>query len=80
MSIEKSVKKTSQQQQSRGGPGGRPGGFGGRPGGPGGRPGGPGGRPGGGGRQGNRPRRPRREPVVEVWEPKTMLRKKSCIW
>ena len=66
MSIEKTVKKTPQQQQSRGG-------FGGRPGGPGGRPGGPGGR---GGRQGDRPRRPRREPVVEVWEPKTILGKK----
>jgi len=66
MSIEKTVKKTPQQQQSRGG-------FGGRPGGPGGRPGGPGGR---GGRQGDRPRRPRREPVVEVWEPKTLLGKK----
>ena len=63
MSIEKTVKKTPQQQQSRG----RPGGPGGRPGGPGGRPGGPGGR---GGRQGDRPRRPRREPVVEIWEPK----------
>jgi small subunit ribosomal protein S5 len=73
MSIEKTVKKTPQQQQSRGGPGGRPGGPGGRPGGPGGRPGGPGGR---GGRQGDRPRRPRREPVVEVWEPKTLLGKK----
>jgi small subunit ribosomal protein S5 len=70
MSIEKTVKKTpQQQQQSRG----RPGGPGGRPGGPGGRPGGPGGR---GGRQGDRPRRPRREPVVEVWEPKTLLGKK----
>jgi small subunit ribosomal protein S5 len=67
------LKKTPQQQQSRGGPGGRPGGPGGRPGGPGGRPGGPGGR---GGRQGDRPRRPRREPVVEVWEPKTILGKK----
>ncbi|MBT3761483.1 MAG: 30S ribosomal protein S5 [Candidatus Nitrosopelagicus sp.] len=66
MSIEKTVKKTPQQQQSRGGPGGRPGGPGGRPGGPGGR----------GGRQGDRPRRPRREPVVEVWEPKTILGKK----
>ena len=33
MSIEKTVKKTPQQQQSRGGPGGRPGGPGGRPGG-----------------------------------------------
>ena len=66
MSIEKTVKKTPQQQQSRGGPGGRPGGPGGRPGGPGGR----------GGRQGDRPRRPRREPVVEVWEPKTLLGKK----
>ena len=66
MSIEKTVKKTPQQQQSRGG-------FGGRPGGPGGRPGGPGGR---GGRQGNRPARKRREPVVEVWEPKTLLGKK----
>ena len=43
MSIEKTVKKTPQQLQSRGGPGGRPGGPGGRPGGPGGRPGGPGG-------------------------------------
>jgi len=73
MSIEKTVKKTPQQMQSRGGPGGRPGGPGGRPGGPGGRPGGPGGR---GGRQGDRPRRPRREPVVEVWEPKTILGKK----
>ncbi|MBT4327531.1 MAG: 30S ribosomal protein S5 [Candidatus Nitrosopelagicus sp.] len=73
MSIEKTVKKTPQQQQSRGGFGGRPGGPGGRPGGPGGRPGGPGGR---GGRQGDRPRRPRREPVVEVWEPKTILGKK----
>ncbi len=73
MSIEKTVKKTPQQQQSRGGFGGRPGGPGGRPGGPGGRPGGPGGR---GGRQGDRPRRPRREPVVEVWEPKTLLGKK----
>jgi len=75
MSIEKTVKKTP-QQQSRGrpgGPGGRPGGPGGRPGGPGGRPGGPGGR---GGRQGDRPRRPRREPVVEIWEPKTLLGKK----
>ena len=66
MSIEKTVKKTPQQQQSRGGPGGRPGGPGGRPGGPGGR----------GGRQGDRPARKRREPVVEVWEPKTMLGKK----
>ena len=64
MSIEKTVKKTpqQQQQQSRSGPGGRPGQQG--------RPGGPGGR---GGRQGDRPRRPRREPVVEVWEPKTIL-------
>ena len=69
MSIEKTVKKTPQQQQSRGG-------FGGRPGGPGGRPGGPGGPGGRGGRQGDRPRRPRREPVVEVWEPKTLLGKK----
>ena len=69
MSIEKTVKKTPQQQQFRGGPGGRPGGPGGRPGGP----GGPGGR---GGRQGDRPRRPRREPVVEVWEPKTILGRK----
>ena len=33
MSIEKTVKKTPQQQQSRGGFGGRPGGPGGRPGG-----------------------------------------------
>ena len=67
MSIEKTVKKTpqQQQQQSRSGPGGRPGQQG--------RPGGPGGR---GGRQGDRPRRPRREPVVEVWEPKTILGKK----
>ncbi len=57
MSIEKTVKKTPQQQQQQsrpGGPGGRPGQQG--------RPGGPGGR---GGRQGDRPRRPRREPVVE---------------
>jgi|TARA_Y100000758_G_C16010492_1_gene407416 small subunit ribosomal protein S5 len=69
MSIEKTVKKTPQQQQSRGG-------FGGRPGGPGGRPGGPGGPGGRGGRQGNRPARKRREPVVEVWEPKTLLGKK----
>ena len=63
MSIEKTVKKTpQQQQQSRAGPGGRPGQQG---------------RPGGrGGRQGDRPRRPRREPVVEVWEPKTILGKK----
>ena len=73
MSIEKTVKKTPQQLQARGGPGGRPGGPGGRPGGPGGRPGGPGGR---GGRQGNRPARKRREPVVVVWEPKTLLGKK----
>ena len=68
MSIEKTVKKTPQQQQQQsrpGGPGGRPGQQG--------RPGGPGGR---GGRQGDRPRRPRREPVVEVWEPKTILGKK----
>ena len=49
MSIEKTVKKTPQQLQARGGPGGRPGGPGGRPGGPGGRPGGPGGRGGPGG-------------------------------
>ena len=72
MSIEKTVKKTPQQLaaiQARGRPGGRPGGPGGRPGGP----GGPGGR---GGRQGNRPARKRREPVVEVWEPKTLLGKK----
>ena len=69
MSIEKTVKKTPhQQQQTRGGPGGRPGGPGGRPGGPGGR----GGRPG----QGDRPRRPRREPVEVIWEPKTILGKK----
>ena len=59
--------------QARGRPGGRPGGPGGRPGGP----GGPGGRPGGrSGGPGGRPRRPRREPVVEVWEPKTLLGKK----
>ena len=69
MSIEKTVKKTPQQLQARG----RPGGPGGRPGGPGGRPGGPGGRSGG---PGGRPRRPRREPVVVVWEPKTLLGKK----
>ena len=73
MSIEKTVKKTPQQLQARRGPGGRPGGPGGRPGGPGGRPGGPGGRGGG---PGGRPRRPRREPVVEVWDPKTVLGKK----
>ena len=37
------------------------------------RPGGQGGRPGG---QGGRPRRPRREPIVIPWIPKTNLGKK----
>ena len=44
-----------------------------KPGGQGGRPGGYGGRPGG---QGDSPRRPRREPVVIPWVPKTILGKK----
>ena len=44
-----------------------------RPGSQGGRPGSQGGRPGS---QGGRPRRPRREPVVIPWVPKTILGKK----
>ncbi len=48
----------------------RPGSQGGRPGSQGGRPGSQGGRPGS---QGGRPRRPRREPVVIPWVPKTIL-------
>jgi len=51
----------------------RPGSQGGRPGSQGGRPGSQGGRPGS---QGGRPRRPRREPVVIPWVPKTILGKK----
>jgi small subunit ribosomal protein S5 len=61
-------------QSSRpGSQGGRPGSQGGRPGSQGGRPGSQGGRPGS---QGGRPRRPRREPVVIPWVPKTILGKK----
>ena len=62
------MSQTTQAQKTdrRGGPGDRRGGPGDRRGGPGDRRGGP----------GDRPRRQRREPAEEVWEPKTILGKK----